>query len=95
MVRRVLMAAVFALRAPVRVTRRMRIASVAVFWCAGGVAGEYGSGGRFRVDRVALAALAAQPPVGAGYLQDGDVLGVQIPGEAGSVGAGAFHAYCL
>jgi hypothetical protein len=43
-----------------------------------------GARGGFGVNGVALAALATQPPVRAGYLQHGHVLLVQVTGQARS-----------
>jgi len=63
-----------------------------LFRDAGGPSGQRGSGCGFSVDRVAFPLVSAQGSVRAIDLDDRDVLGVQVAGEACAVGAGALDA---
>jgi hypothetical protein len=65
---------------------------VRVFASPHELAGRGGSGSGDRVLRVALAAPASTLPVRAINLHDGDVVGVEEPGEPGTVGTGAFDS---
>jgi hypothetical protein len=57
----------------------------------GGGAGQHGPGGVLGVDRVGLAALTPDPPVGAVDLQDAMAAAAQVAGQPGTVGAGALY----
>jgi hypothetical protein len=52
-----------------------------------------GACGRDGIDRVGLAALSTEPTIRTVDLHDDDALGSQIPGQAGTVAAGAFYAH--
>lgn len=93
--RRVLVAAVFALMAPRRTTRRFRIASMGPSASLGrmvAMPARTARGGGFGVQGVGLAAEAPLLAVGAGNFDDLDPGCVQMAGKASPVGASSFHA---
>jgi len=55
---------------------------------AGGHPSEHHPGWCLCVERIALAALPAEPPIWARHLENDDALAVQISGQPSSVGAG-------
>jgi hypothetical protein len=57
----------------------------------GGDASQHCSGGGLGVDGVGLARLAARSSLRSWHLQHGDLFPPQVAGQAGAVGAGAFH----